>query len=84
MQAALDANSRFGCIQGDIKNGYNEVERASVVDEVRSHDCLSNTLAFTHALLEPAAYVGMGGGCGMITAPFKCEEGVHQGAVESD
>ena len=83
VQAALDANPDFGCIQGDIKNGYNEVSRASVLDEIRSHASLSNTLAFSHALMEPAAYVGMGGGCQLITAPFKCKEGVHQGAVES-
>ena len=28
-------------------------------------------------------YVGMGGGISLVEAPFKCEEGMHQGAVES-
>ncbi|EJK70875.1 hypothetical protein THAOC_07730, partial [Thalassiosira oceanica] len=83
VQAALDANPDFGIIQGDIKNGYNEVARESVLNAIRSAGTLGDTLAFSHALLEPEAYVGMGSGTGLFTAPFKMVEGVHQGAVES-
>ena len=31
----------------------------------------------------PISYVGLGGGPAMIRAPFNCEEGEQQGAVES-
>ena len=34
-------------------------------------------------MLSPEAYVGMGSGTQLAQAPFKCEEGVHQGAIES-
>ena len=33
--------------------------------------------------MEPAAYVEMGGGTSLNTVPLCCDEGVHQGAVES-
>ena len=35
------------------------------------------------AILEPKGYIGMGRGVDLAKAPFRCEEGVHQGAVES-
>ena len=44
---------------------------------------LNDTLVFMHALLEPEAYVGMGNDTNLITAPFHCSDGVHQGAVEA-
>ena len=56
---------------------------ASVLDGIRSYDCLSNTLAFSHVLMEPAAYAGMGGGTSLTTSPFRCNEGIRQGAVKS-
>ena len=36
---------------------------------------LNDTLVFSQALLEPMAYVGMGSGTGLATAPFLREEG---------
>ena len=56
VQATLDANPDFRCDQGDMRNRYNEVERVSVVDEIREHDSLSNTLAFSHAMMAPLLY----------------------------
>ena len=44
---------------------------------------MDSTLVFGHALLDPAAYVGMGSGTQLGKDLFKCTEGVHQGAVES-
>jgi len=46
------------------------------MDDIRSHDSLSNNaLAFSHKMMEPATYVGMDGGTGLVTAPFRCDEG---------
>ena len=45
---------------------------------------LADTVAFMQTLLEPSAYVCIGKGIDLVTAPFKMEEGVQQGTVESD
>ena len=34
--------------------------------------------------MEPAAYIVMGNSTGLTTAPFRCEEGVHQGAIDTE
>ncbi|KAL7526851.1 hypothetical protein ACHAWF_001937, partial [Thalassiosira exigua] len=57
--------------------------RASILEGLAENESLCPTLAFQHALLAPEAYVGMGSGTGLVTAPFACDEGAHQGAVES-
>ena len=44
---------------------------------------LADTVAFMQTLLEPSAYVCIGKGIDLVTAPFKMEEGVQQGAMES-
>ena len=31
----------------------------------------------------PKAYIGIGNGAQLVTAPFRCAEGVHQGAIKS-
>ena len=49
---------------------------------IKGQDSPTNTAVFSQALLDPAAYVGMGNDTGLITAPFLNEEGVHQGAIE--
>ena len=54
-----------------------------MLQEVKQSGVLGDTVAFMHALLEPSAYVGMGKGTQLITAPFRVPEGTHQGAVES-
>ena len=83
IQAAMDANPDFGVIQGDIKNGYNEISRKSVLDAIRGSGQLDDTLVFSQALLEVDAYVGMGSGTSLHTTPFTMNEGMHQGAIES-
>ena len=82
VQATSDANPDFGVIQGDIKNGYNEICGESVLATIKGTGKLDETLAFSHALMEPVAYVDMGGGIGLVEASFKCEGGMYQGAVE--
>ena len=44
---------------------------------------LDGTLDFLrHALLAPtSSYVGMCDGTSLTTAPFRCDEGVYQGAI---
>ena len=83
MQATLDANPHFAVIQGDIKNGYNELCRESVLEAIKESGKLDSPLAFSHDLMLPEAYVGMGSGTRLVKAPFRCAEGMHQGAVES-
>jgi len=83
IQAAMDANPDFGVIQGDIKNGYNEISRKSVLDAIRGSGQLDDTLVFSQALLDVNAYVGMGSGTSLHTTPFTMNEGMHQGAIES-
>ena len=65
-----------------ISNGYNEIEREGVLTAIRKEDTLDNTLAFSHALLEPVAYVGMGNGTRLLTTQFLSREGGQQGAVK--
>ena len=83
VQASLEARPDFCAIQGDLKNGYNEVKRESILASVREVPDLHDTLAYFYKLLEPKSYVGMGSGTAVSTAPFRIEEGVQQGAVES-
>ncbi|EJK64395.1 hypothetical protein THAOC_14871, partial [Thalassiosira oceanica] len=83
VQASLEARPDFCAIQGDLKNGYNEVKRESVLASVRERPELHDTLAYFFKLLEPKSYVGMGSGTNVSSAPFRIEEGVQQGAVES-
>ena len=74
---------QFGIVKGDIKNGYNEVKQESVLKAMRASGKLGHTLAIMYALMKPTAYIGLGAGTRMTTAPFKCCEGQHQGAIES-
>ena len=83
VQAVLDAEPTFCVFQGDLKNGYNEIGREAILSAMREEEQLDDTLSYTHALLEPEAYVGMGNGTALVTAPFRVSEGVHQGAIES-
>ena len=81
--AAMDAAPGHATIQGDIKNGFNEVQRETMLQETKTCGKLDDTVVFMQTLLEPHAYVGMGKGTSLTTAPFKMSEGTHQGAVES-
>ena len=86
VMAARDAAPGHATIQGDIKNGYNEVQRERMLQEVKRSGKLDDTVAFMQALLEPSAYIGMGKvgkGTDLTTALFRVAEGTHQGAVES-
>ena len=47
----LDSAPGFCAIQGDISNGYNEIEREGVIAAIHQQNTLDNTLAFSHALL---------------------------------
>ena len=82
VMSMLDARPDFGTLQGGIKNGFNKVKRESIFGAMKVMPGLSCTLAFSHALLEPMTYVGMGSGTDIVTAPFHSEEGSQQGLVE--
>ena len=83
VQATLEARPDFCVIHGDLKNGYNEVKRESVMASVREIPELHDTMDYFFQLLAPRSYVGIGSGTNVSTAPFRIEEGVQQGAVES-
>ncbi len=83
MTAALDEVPEFGVIQGDLKNGYNEVSHESIIRAIRESEKFGDILMFSHALLCHSSYVGMGSGLCLTNAPFRIDEGVPQGAVES-
>ena len=69
----------------ELPREYNEeVKRESVLKAMmRASGKLGHTLSFMYALMKPTAYIGLGAGTRMTTAPFKCSEGQHQGAIES-
>ena len=48
----MDAAPGFANIQGDIKNGYNEVKKESVMKETKGCGKLDNTVAFMQTLLK--------------------------------
>ena len=83
IQAVLDANPNFAIFQGDIKNGFNEVSRASIVEAVKEQPELHDILTYIYLTHNTKSYVAMGSGIHMIDAGFQVEEGVHQGAVPS-
>ena len=49
----------FASIQGDIQNGYNEVQKESVMEEMKMCGKLDETVVFMQVSLEPSAYIGM-------------------------
>ena len=59
-------------MQGDLKNGYNNVESEGVLIRIKDSGKLDDTLAFSYALLLTEAYVGMGNGTSLTTSPFRC------------
>ena len=64
-------------------NGYNEVKRSSVMEELTAQESLEGLYAYTHAMLTPMSFIGMGRGTNLTAAPFRSEEGLQQGAVPS-
>ena len=82
VQATLDAYPNFRLIQCDLNNGCNEISEG-ILNAMCDTGKLNNMLAFSQAPLEPRTYIGMCSGTGVSKAPFLCEEGVHQGAIES-
>ena len=60
-----------------------KVVHYGVLVNIKDSGKLDDTLAFSHALLLPEAYVGTDNSTGLTTAPFRCAEGVHQGAIEA-
>ncbi len=81
--AALDAAPEFGVIQGDLKNGYNEVSRKSKMCAILEEENFGDKLMFSHALLCHFSYVEMGSGLRLTNAPFKIDQSVQQGAIKN-
>ena len=48
IQAALDDNPNFAIFQGGIKNGYNEISRASIIEAVKEQPELHDILTYTY------------------------------------
>jgi hypothetical protein len=61
-QAGLNANPDFAIFQGDIKNGYNEISRASILAAMKEQYDLLDTLVFTHLTLNTRSYAAIGSG----------------------
>ncbi len=80
---ALEIAPEFGVIKGDLKNGYNEVSHKSIMRALREAEKFGDILMFSHAFLCHSSYVGMGSGLRLTNAPYRIDEGVQQGAVES-
>jgi hypothetical protein len=78
----LDAAPEFVVIQGDLKNGYNEVPHKSIMCALRDAEKFSDILMFSHALLCHSSYVRMGSGMRLTNAPFRIDEDVQQGAIK--
>ncbi len=76
MTVALDAVAEFGVIQGDLKNGYNEVSRKSIMHALREAEKFSDILMFSYALLCHFSYIRMGSGLHLTNTPFRIDEGV--------
>ena len=83
VQAVLDVRPDFGAVQGDINNGFNEIQRESIMTAMKGEAGLSRTLAFSHTLMDPITYIGMGSGTNVVTASFRLEEGFQQGAIKA-
>ena len=83
VQLMMAANPDFGVIKGDIKNGYNEASREHCLRIMKETGKLNHILAFSHALLNPVSYIGIGSGARVIDAGFKSCEGFDQGALEA-
>jgi len=47
-KAALDDNPNFAIFQGDIKNGYNEILRASIIEAVKEQPELHHILTYIY------------------------------------
>eukprot|EP00957_Ditylum_brightwellii_P128196 9777529-Ditylum_brightwellii.AAC.1 len=67
----------------NIANRYNEIQCKLIIKPVWDCPDLCGTYLFFHKILSPCSYVGLGGGAHVITAPFTCNKGVQQGAVDA-
>jgi hypothetical protein len=81
--AARDTASEIGVIQGYLKNRYNEVSPENIMFALQETEKFGDILMFSHALLYHSSCIRMGSGMHMINAPFRIDEGVQRGAVES-
>ncbi len=70
-------------IQGDLKNGNSEVLHEGVMRALCETGKFGDILVFSHYLLSHSSYAGMGSVMRLTNAPFRIDEGVHQGSVES-
>ena len=82
-QAQMEAAPGHEVHKKDLMNGYNEVKRSSVMEELTAQESLEGLYAYTHAMLTPMSFIGMGSGTNLTAAPFRSEEGLQQGAVPS-
>ena len=72
----LEPSPNFSIIKGDLKNAYNEIMRASIVDALLHEGVFNDIVVYIHETMKIDGYVGMGSGLNLITAPFQLAEGV--------
>ena len=78
----LYAHLDIGVIKGDVYEKWKQQYwRGWYIGNDQREEELQDTLGFSHALLDPSAYVGMGNGTQIIVALFNFQDGVHQGGI---
>ena len=80
-QAQMEAAPGHEVHKKDLMNGYNEFKRSSIMEELTTQTSLEGLYAYTHAMLTPMSFIGMGSGTNATAAPFRNEEGLQQGTV---
>lgn len=68
-----------GC---DVSNAFNEIKREEVLDELWENSDLGEMWYYFWQMQNVKAYIGLGGGTKMKTAPIINEEGMQHGEVE--
>ena len=80
VRALTDARPDFVVISCDIKNAFNSIHRASILEKLWRTPSLRPYYLFFHRILAPKSYIAIGGS-GLVDAGFRSEEGTQQGDV---
>jgi len=51
------------------------------LESIKEEGDMQDTLAFSHALLDPHVYIGADNNIRLTVAPFLVQDGVHQGVI---
>jgi hypothetical protein len=81
IHAYEDAHPEFAKAALDIKNAFQEVERAAMLKALWEEESLRPLFMFAYHHHHPAGDIFLGGGYNLIEASFKSVNGVQQGDV---